>query len=129
MGAVKADLGAKLQSAMSGGTTPKTGVTPVTGVTWRSTYVSKSLRLQQLRRLRLESDKLANNAERGVIAHVICLPNPARAEIEERTGKPADGVLEPYRDAWNRLQCQQPMGVDGADWLQAIDDEQGSAPS
>jgi|GEM_PF-5615113 len=50
------------------------------------------------------------------------LPEPDRAEIEERKGMAMGGVPEPYLDAWARLQVQKPVSVTNEDWRQAIDD-------
>jgi hypothetical protein len=60
---MKVDLAAKLQSAMRGGITAKTGEAGVAGV---SATCAKSLTLQWLRPLRVKTNKVANDAIRGV---------------------------------------------------------------
>jgi hypothetical protein len=116
---MKVDLAAKLQSAMRGGITAKTGVAGVAGV---SATCANSLKLQQLRPLRVKTDKVANDAIRGVACGVASPPEPDDAGIEERKGMASDSVPEPYLDAWARLQCQKPMRVSDAEWRQAIGD-------
>jgi hypothetical protein len=81
---MKADLAAKLQIAMRGGNTPKTGVAGVTGVAGGSATCSKPLKLQWLRPLRVKTDKAANDAVRGVVGDVAAPPEPDEAELEER---------------------------------------------
>ncbi|WP_036258180.1 hypothetical protein [Methylocapsa aurea] len=46
-------------------------------------------------------------------------PELGAAALEERAAA-ADGVPEPYRDAWARLQIQKPIGVSDQEWRQAI---------
>ena len=116
---MKVDLAAKLQSAMRGGITAKTGVAGVAGV---SATCANSLKLQQLRPLRVKTDKVANDAIRGVACGVASPSEPDEAELEERKGIAMGSVPEPYLDAWARLQVQKPWAVFDAGWRQAIDD-------
>jgi hypothetical protein len=51
----------------------------------------KSLKLQQLRPLRVKNTKLANDAIRGVVGDVAAPPEPEKAELEERKGMGYDG--------------------------------------
>jgi hypothetical protein len=119
---MKADLAAKLQSAMHGGIPPKTGVAGVTGVVEVSATCAKSLKLQRLRQLRLENDKGGNGVIRGVVGGVAGVPEPDEAGVEEHKALAMDSVPEPYLDAWARLQCQKPAHVTVEQWRQAIDD-------
>ena len=119
---MKADLVAKLQSAMRGVVPPKTGVAGVVGVAGVSATCSKPLKLQRLRPLRVKNDKVPNGKIRGVVADVAAPPEPDAVELEERKGMATDSVPEPYLDAWARLQCRKPMSVADVDWRQAIDD-------
>ena len=93
---MKADLAAKLQIAMRGGNTPKTGVAGVAGV---AATCAKSLKLQSLRLLRLKTDKVANDAIRGVACGVASPSEPDEAELEECKGIAMGSVPEPYLDA------------------------------
>jgi hypothetical protein len=116
------ELRERLASFLRGGAPPKTGVTGVTGVAGVPATCPKSLKLQQLRQLRIETDKLANDVIRGVAGDVTSPPEPDEAEIEERKGIAMASVPEPYRDAFARLKCQRPIGVGEAARLRAIDD-------
>jgi hypothetical protein len=119
---MKSDLASKLQSAMRGGITTKTGVTGVTGVAGVAATCAKSLKLQRLRLLRVKNTKLANDAIRGVVAGVAAPLDPDQVELEERKALAMGSVPELYLDAWARLQCQKPFSVSDAGWRQAIDD-------
>jgi hypothetical protein len=119
---MKADLVAKLQSAMRGVVPPKAGVAGVVGVAGVSATCSKPLKLQRLLTLRVKNDKVPNGKIRGVVGDVAAPPEPEKAELEERKGMAMDSVPEPYLDAWARLQVQKPMRVSDADWRQAIDE-------
>jgi hypothetical protein len=99
---MKPDLADKLQTAMRGEITPKTGVTGVTGVAGGVRYVYKSLKLQWLRQLRVKTNKVANDAIRGVVGGVAASPEPGEVEIEERKGMAMDSVPERYLDAFGR---------------------------
>jgi hypothetical protein len=119
---MKADLGDKLQKALRGGIAPKTGVTGVTGVAEVSATCPKSLNLQQLRQLRIKTDKLANDVIRGVAGDVASPHEPEEAEIKELKGMTMYSVPERYLDAWARFQLQCPGTVTEQAWRQAIDD-------
>jgi hypothetical protein len=92
---MKADLVAKLQSAMRGVVPPKAGVAGVVGVAGVSPTCSKPLKLQRLRPLRVKNDKVPNGKIRGVVGDVAAPPEPEKAELEERKGMVADSVPEP----------------------------------
>jgi hypothetical protein len=87
---MKADPAAKLQSAMRGGISTKTGVAGVTGVAGGSATCTKSLKLQWLRQLRVKSDKVANDEIRGVAGDVASPPEPDDAEIVALLRQEAD---------------------------------------
>jgi hypothetical protein len=71
---------------MRGETIPKSGVTGVTGVTAVSGYVSKSLKLQWLRELRVKNANLENAAREHVTDAVTGLPAPGAVELDEVNG-------------------------------------------
>jgi hypothetical protein len=102
--AMKADLASKLHIAMGGEITPETGVVGVTGVAGVSATYTKSLKLQWLRPLRLKTDKVAKDVNRGVVGDVAAPPEPDQAELDERKALAMHSLPEPYLDAWARLQ-------------------------
>jgi hypothetical protein len=70
---MKADFAAKLQSAMRGGITAKTGVAGVTGVAGDPATCAKSLTLQWLRPLRQKIDTVANDT--GMLVSMLLFDN------------------------------------------------------
>ena len=111
------DLAARLRRSMKGEPIRGSTLTMDMGVTGTAVTCDKSLKLQMLRRLRLESDKVANDVSDGIAAS----PEPDETEIDGREGMASSGVQEPYIDALARLQFQRPMAVSDADWRLAID--------
>ena len=123
---MKADLAAKLQSAMREEVARNYPVTRVTGVTCNT---SKSLMLHHYTCNTLKSASWENDEKERVTKGVTIPPAPdsslaedTEIELEERKAMAMGGVPEPYLDAWARLQFQKPMRVSDAEWRQAIDD-------
>ena len=112
---MKADLAAKLQSAMREEVARNYPVTRVTGVTCNT---SKSLMLHHYTCNTLKSASWENDEKERVTKGVTIPPAPdsslaedTEIELEERKAMAMGGVPEPYLDAWARLQYQKPMRV------------------
>jgi hypothetical protein len=108
---MKADLAAKLQSAMREEVARNYPVTRVTGVTCNT---SKSLMLHHYTCNTLKSASWENDEKERVTKGVTIPPAPdsslaedTEIELEERKAMAMGGVPEPYLDGWARLQCQK----------------------
>jgi hypothetical protein len=113
------ELAARLRHVLPGVAIPKNGVAGFTGVAAVARYAGKPQQLRQIRPLRVENSKLANDAFGGVAEGVAGVCDP---EIEERAALAADGVPADYLFAWAHLQCRQPPSVEVDSWRRAIND-------
>jgi hypothetical protein len=55
------------------------------------------------------------------VSRIDAPPEPDPVALEERRSMVSDSVPERYLDAWARLRCQCPAGIDEVRWRQPID--------